>query len=238
MLCGSCSKANLATRTASTYASHIDILIREGDDLAEKGDYNGALVVYNMAVKHAPSNTAVLLNRSLALMLSSSPQLDLALEDADTAIQIDPAHWQGWQQKSEILQRMGEFQRAEDALVNAVGCARGVDRLAAQRSLVDLRARRGQSRQAPALPGTPVSSISPAPSSSIPTTSISGAPLNATLNVPQSPRRTSTVQLSGVHWRQFATRSRLILLTMFAQALVKFRRPPNPHSHVPTPNLR
>lgn len=145
--------------------------------------------MYNKALKNAPSDTTILLSRSLAHMLSSPPQLDLALQDADAAIQINPTHWHGWQQKGATLQRKGDFQGAEEALMNAVGFATGVEKVAAQGSLADARARRDQSSPVVELPSSSVPSISPTPHSSLPVrpapTSIPATPPSNTQFVPQ-----------------------------------------------------
>jgi hypothetical protein len=145
---------------ATPQTSHADIFKTEGDELTQNEDYNGAVVLYNKALKYAPSDITLLLSRSLAFSLSNPPRLDLALQDTDAVIQLSPTHWQGWQQKGEILQRMGDFQGADEALVNAVGFADGVDKLTARRLLVDFRARRNQP---PAVtePPTEVPTLSP-----------------------------------------------------------------------------
>lgn len=89
-----------------------------------------------MALQYAPSDPNILLYRSMAYMLSTPAQLDLALQDADHAIQIDPGHWRAWKQKGETLLRMEKAQDAVDALMNAVGFAQNTtDKLTAQTTL-------------------------------------------------------------------------------------------------------
>src|ERR1700722_1813590 len=115
-----------------------------GDTRAQNGDYNGAVMMYDEALGFAPTDTTLLLSRSFALMMSTPPKLDLALQDADTAIQHNPTHWQAWLQKGEARLKMGDVNGAEEDLMKAVGFAQGGDKLTAQRSLADARSRRGQ----------------------------------------------------------------------------------------------
>ena len=101
-------------------------------------------MMYDEALRCAPADTTLLLSRSFAQMMSTPPRLDLALQDADAAIQHCPTSWQGWSQKGETHRRMGDIKKAEEALVNAVGCAQGMDKLTARRSLVDIQSQRGR----------------------------------------------------------------------------------------------
>jgi hypothetical protein len=146
--------------------------------------------MYNKALKYAPSDITLLLSRSLAFSLSNPPRLDLALQDTDAAIQLSPTHWQGWQQKGEILQKMGDFQGADEALVNAVGFADGADKLTARRSLVESRARRNQPSAAMEPPTEPPTLF---PASSAPPT----VPLDAPSVSPTSAPTPSLSQPSG-----------------------------------------
>ncbi|KAL2812474.1 hypothetical protein BJX63DRAFT_241868 [Aspergillus granulosus] len=110
-----------------------------GNQLASSSDYNGAVVMYNSALQLAPHDTELLLSRSLAHMMSTPPRLDLALKDADDAIQLNPASAQGWLQKGEVLVQLGNLADAVDVLENAVGCASPGERLGAQRALAGVR---------------------------------------------------------------------------------------------------
>ncbi|KAL3444658.1 hypothetical protein BJX65DRAFT_169482 [Aspergillus insuetus] len=110
-----------------------------GNQLAAQNDYNGAVVMYNSALQLAPYDTELLLSRSLAHMMSTPPRLDLALKDADDAIQLNPGSAQGWLQKGEVLVQLGDLDNAVDVLENAVGCAAPAERLVAQRALAGVR---------------------------------------------------------------------------------------------------
>lgn len=137
----------------------MDLFRARGDDRAQHRDYNGAAMMYDEALRYAPTDTTILLSRSFAHMMSTPPRLDLALQDADAAIQHSPTNWQGWLQKGDTHLRMGDINGAEEALVNAVGFAQGVDKFTAQRLLADVQARRGQSSSAAEPSGTSQSTI-------------------------------------------------------------------------------
>src|SRR5256885_1205258 len=90
--------------TAIPQASQVksgDPFRSQGDELAEKNDWNGAVVMYNAALRSAPDDLSLLLSRSMAHSMSAPPRLDLALKDADAVIQLNPNWWQGWRQKGE-----------------------------------------------------------------------------------------------------------------------------------------
>jgi hypothetical protein len=123
-------------------ATTVHLFRSRGDDRMKNCDYNGAVTMYDEALRCAPTDTELLLSRSFAQMMSKPPRLDLALQDADAAIQHRPTHWHGWLQKGETHLRMGDIKAAEEALMNSVGFAQGTDKLTAQRSLADVQSRR------------------------------------------------------------------------------------------------
>jgi tetratricopeptide (TPR) repeat protein len=132
-----------------------------GNQHIKNGDYNGAVMMYDEALKCEPTNTTLLLSRSLAQMMLTPPNLHLALQDADAAIQHCPTSWRGWLQKGETHLRMGNIKAAEEALMNAVGFAQGMDKLAAQRSLADIQSRCSKGSPVAGPSGTSVQSMSP-----------------------------------------------------------------------------
>jgi hypothetical protein len=136
----------------------------QGDDLVVQNDYNGAIVMYNAALRCAPDDVGILLSRSVAHSMSTPPKHDLALKDADTVIQLKPDWWHGWLQKGEILSQMDELQLAEEALTNAVGFAQGVDRTLAHRTLANVQARQARSPSATSLTGSELPRLSQSPS--------------------------------------------------------------------------
>ncbi len=117
----------------------------QGDDLVLQNDYNGAIVMYNAASRLAPNDEAILLSRSVAHSMSTPTNLDLALNDADTVIQLKPEWWHGWLQKGEILSQMDDLEGAEESLTNAVGFAQGVDKSLAHRTLANVQSRQARS---------------------------------------------------------------------------------------------
>ncbi|KAL4913753.1 hypothetical protein BDW62DRAFT_157728 [Aspergillus aurantiobrunneus] len=160
------SVANHAAQPREPFRSH-------GNQLAAQNDYNGAVVMFNSALQLAPQDTELLLSRSLAHMMSTPPRLDLALKDADDAIQLNPASAQGWMQKGEVLKNMGFPQNAVDVFNNAVGCAQPHERVAAQRALAGARQQAGTNSQTHQTHQHQIIQPSPQPSSS---TSISSPP--------------------------------------------------------------
>ncbi|KAL4953862.1 hypothetical protein BDW69DRAFT_149006 [Aspergillus filifer] len=76
-------------------------------------------------------------------MMSDPRRLDLALKDADDAIMLNPGSAQGWMQKGEVLQAMGDTADAIDVFSNSVGCAQPHERLAAERALAAARQQAG-----------------------------------------------------------------------------------------------
>jgi len=181
-----------ATPTITTpQTSHADIFKTEGDELTQNEDYNGAVVMYNKALKYAPSDITLLLSRSLAFSLSNPPRLDLALQDTDAVIQLSPTLAR-MAAKRRDTSKDGDFQGADEALVNAVGFADGVDKLTARRLLVDFRARRNQP---PAVmePPTEVPTLSP----NLPIGAASSTPPTVPLDTPSvSPTSVPTPSLS------------------------------------------
>jgi tetratricopeptide (TPR) repeat protein len=121
-----------------------DLFRASGDDRLRNEDYNGAVVMYDEALRCIPTDVALLLSRSLAHMMSTPPELDLALQDVGAAIQHEPTSSQGWIQKGEIHLKMEDIKDAEEAFVKAVEFSQGLDRHKAQRCLRDVRSQRDQ----------------------------------------------------------------------------------------------
>ena len=121
-----------------------DLFRVSGDERLRNNDYNGAVVMYDEALRCTPADVTLLLSRSLAHMMSTPPKLDLALQDVGAAIQREPTSSQGWLQKGEIHLKMEDIKNAEKAFVKAVEFSHGLDRHKAQRSLGDVRSRRDQ----------------------------------------------------------------------------------------------
>ncbi|OBT76638.1 hypothetical protein VF21_05330 [Pseudogymnoascus sp. 05NY08] len=112
-----------------------------GDARSQAGNYNGAVVMYDEALAATPTDKALLLSRSFAHAMSTPPNLDLALKDANAAIQIDSRNWQAWQQLGETRLKMGHIAVAMEALENALGLANGYDKVTVQRALTEARSR-------------------------------------------------------------------------------------------------
>ncbi|KAL4789305.1 hypothetical protein BDV19DRAFT_374338 [Aspergillus venezuelensis] len=173
--------ATPAQQTGEPFRSH-------GNQLAAASDYNGAVVMYNSALQLAPHDAELLLSRSLAHMMSDPRRLDLALKDADDAITLNPGSAQGWMQKGEVLQAMGDTANAIDVFNNAVGCAQPHERLAAQRALAGARQQTGAGAGANTgqqIPQIIQPSVQPASTMSLNSSSVS-------ISSPKSPISPST----------------------------------------------
>lgn len=165
------STSNLSAGPSVSPATSLEHIFRtRGDDRAQSGDYNGAVVMYDEALSYSPTDLTLLLSRSFAHTMTTPPRLDLALKDADAAIQYSPTNWQAWLQQGETRLKLGDLQGAEDALVNALRFAEGINKVTAQRSLADVRARRAMPPLAAEQRPSSVPSTSPAasPSSELP----------------------------------------------------------------------
>lgn len=138
-----------------------DLFYARGNDRIQKNDYNGAVIMYDEALKCAPTDTTLLVRRSFAQMMSTPPRLDLALQDANTAIQHRPTDWQGWLQKGEIYLKMGNMSGAEEAFKNAIRFAQGMDKLTAQMSYANMQSRRGRASPIAGTSGTSIESTPP-----------------------------------------------------------------------------
>lgn len=95
--------------------------------------------MYDAALLNAPYDRNLLLSRSMAYSLSAPPKLDLALNDADDALQLNPRWWEGWFQKGKILFKMGDLRNAEEALTNAAGFAHSVHKAEVQEVLDEVQ---------------------------------------------------------------------------------------------------
>jgi hypothetical protein len=192
------SQAAAQASQAATQASQVrpgEPFRSQGDELSQKNDYNGAVVMYNAALRSAPDDLSLLLSRSVAHSMSTPPRLDLALKDADAVTQLNPRWWQGWLQKGEIFLQMDNLQSAEEVLTKAAGFAQGMDRNTAQRALADVRKR--QPRSLTTAPPLATEILTPNPTTERPSAVQSNLPLrpsqSPSLALPLSPPTSNTV---------------------------------------------
>jgi hypothetical protein len=71
--------------------------------------------------------------------MATPPRLQDAQQDINAAIQRSPTNWQAWLQKGDVLTGLGDKQGAEQACLNAVNFADGMNTLTAQRALAQAR---------------------------------------------------------------------------------------------------
>lgn len=116
--------------------------------------------MYNAAISNGPPDASIFLLRSYAYMLCKREDLDLAVKDADSAIELDPTNWESWKQKGELLHKMNKQKAAVEALENAVRLSEGRDRFQSQASLKAARAVLQQSSHNQTLSNGQISSVS------------------------------------------------------------------------------
>lgn len=92
----------------------------QGDALALRGDYAGAIKLYKQALGHAPKNVSILLARSIAYGKLSPPENELALSDAMDACDIDIESCEAHAQKGKIYIQKGNLEDAALAIAEAV----------------------------------------------------------------------------------------------------------------------
>jgi hypothetical protein len=174
---GGAESSASASTSPGPINSNAQIFRNTGDEKAAAGDYGSAIMFYGEAIRQDPSDSELLLCRALAHRLSQPANYNAALSDANAAIQNDPANWNAWNVKGDIMTGLGDLDGAEEAFQNALGFASGMDRLRVQGSLGDVRARRAAGAQVSSQPTitTPAPTIpAPAPTpiaSQIPPTS-------------------------------------------------------------------
>ncbi|KAH0555637.1 hypothetical protein GP486_006415 [Trichoglossum hirsutum] len=132
-------KKDASASVTQSPASLSDLFRERGDERVGRNDYNGAVAMYDEALRHAPSDTTILLSRSIAHMESTPPNLHLALQDAVAATRYSPENWRAWMQRGEACLRVGDIQEAEEAMVKAEAFAQGLDKLFAKRNLATVR---------------------------------------------------------------------------------------------------
>lgn len=139
----------------STAPNHGEVFRDQGLELSEKEEYDGAIAMYDAALKYSPSDTTALLYRSYAHSLRPNPRIDLALRDADSTIGWEPTNWKAWKQKGELLRKQGNYQGAIEALEHAVGCSSGIDRMGNKDLLKSTQAKAAQPSSPPLPDKTP-----------------------------------------------------------------------------------
>lgn len=148
----------LPAQPASQSPAADNLFLRRGDELFNDGDYQSAVFMYSEALRQDQNNALLYLKSSFARTLSTPPQLDLALQDVNSAIQINPFMGNAWKQKGDIYIRKGDYRAAEEALVQATGMLQGMEKVQAQQSLIESRSR-----------SLPHNSMSPTPTIQAPT---------------------------------------------------------------------
>merc|ERR1711937_792507 len=85
-------------------------LIAEGDKLYINGDYEKALVMYDLVVSNTPDDTTALVARSRCY--TQLGDLERALSDAETVLKKDKKCQEALYQKAETLYQLGRYEHA------------------------------------------------------------------------------------------------------------------------------
>ncbi|TPX42192.1 hypothetical protein SeMB42_g05243 [Synchytrium endobioticum] len=85
-------------------------LAAEGDLLAQRGSFAGAIEAYSKALTLRPSDKHVLVSRAKCHVQVGSPRL--ALDDANAALKLDATFFKGVFMKAEALYAQGDFELA------------------------------------------------------------------------------------------------------------------------------
>jgi len=133
-----------------------------GDTHLEQGRYNDAVVMYMAALENASDDAELLLSLSVALMMSTPPQLPCALQDVQKAIQQNPNNTQAYITEADIHEQMGQYDEADAVLRRAIEVLTGIERVRIQQSRENMRARREQAQYVSSLAANHANS-SPAP---------------------------------------------------------------------------
>lgn len=134
----------------------------------DQGNHVDAINFYTAILSKHPKDVPALLGRSMARMLPEPTSYDLAIKDADAAIDAKHDSWQAWKQKGRVLAAAGRPGEAEQALQHAMRLASSADlfgirellnQVKQQRSSMQIKSPAGTSTLSPA-------SLSPLPSGS------------------------------------------------------------------------
>jgi len=95
--------------------AYIDPAISEtekqaGNELFKKGDFGGAVKRYSEAVRRNPSDAKIYSNR--AACYTKLMSFDLALQDCDKAIELEPTFVKAYLRKAKVLQGMSQPSKA------------------------------------------------------------------------------------------------------------------------------
>ena len=112
------------------------------DEKTAAGDFASAITLYEQAIKLNPDDSELLLCRAMAYRLSSPPQYQAALLDANAAIQSNPTSWYAWHTKGELLGCLDDYDGAEEAFREAHAFASGMDKIKVFSSVGDIRKKR------------------------------------------------------------------------------------------------
>ncbi|PNF26214.1 hypothetical protein B7P43_G03703 [Cryptotermes secundus] len=100
------------------------------------GDYDGAIKVYNTAIKKYPNDRRLLNNRCLCYI--AKKDFKRAMEDAELMIRLFPEHAKSYYRKGEILTTMKRYIEAEEAYIKVLSLDSECED--ARRQLLDVQA--------------------------------------------------------------------------------------------------
>ena len=115
---------------------------RRGDEFFNEADYSNAVFMYCEALRQPQdelSKEQILLQLAIARTMCSPPDLNGALTNVITAMQINPTNGQAWRVIGDIHERQNDHKSAEEALVQATALLSGYEKVQATQALANVR---------------------------------------------------------------------------------------------------
>jgi TonB family protein len=91
---------------------------KRADDLASRGDYDGAISDYGKAIELKPASSGSYLYRGIALF--NKKNYDASVADFSKSIELDPKDVPAYMNRGNSYERMGDLQKAVDDYKKAV----------------------------------------------------------------------------------------------------------------------
>ncbi|KAF2030194.1 TPR-like protein [Setomelanomma holmii] len=123
----------------SQQAQNAKLFRNAADEKVAAGDFASAIALYEQAIRLTPEDSELLLCWAMAYGLSNPPQYQSALQDANSALQLNPESWYAWHAKGEILGYMSDFDGAEEAFQQVYASVGSMDKIRVQTSIGELR---------------------------------------------------------------------------------------------------
>ena len=107
-----CNVFHIAYVQGQSFAANMTSLINNGNTLASKGNYNGAIAMYNQVLERDPNNIKALYDKGKALTLLAkfAPSLNSeAIATYDKILSLDPNNIGALYGKANALGKLGNY---------------------------------------------------------------------------------------------------------------------------------